>query len=70
MTHTQAAILSITEVPGTQVVYENGNGPFVGREGFFQACRMAAILELPKIKLPEPKPTVDLSLEEALKKSL
>ena len=64
--HTEAALLSITEVPGTQVVFQNENGPFKGREGFFQACKVATEKELPKIKLPEPKPTRDLSLQEAL----
>jgi phosphoribosylcarboxyaminoimidazole (NCAIR) mutase len=67
--HTQAAVLSMTEVPGTQVVYKDSDKVFVGRDGFFRACKMA-INELPKIKLPEPKPPIDLSLVEALEKSL
>jgi phosphoribosylcarboxyaminoimidazole (NCAIR) mutase len=64
--HTQAAILSITEVPGTQVIYKEGGQVFVGEAGFVAACSFAVCCELPKLKLPEPKPTMDLSLEEAL----
>ena len=67
--HTLAATLSISEVPGTQVVYSGIDGKFIGSEGFLQACGMAANGELPKIFLPEPKPIQDLSLEKALEKT-
>ena len=50
--HTQAATLSITELPpGNQVVFNN----FIGPRGFLDACRFAVNKQLPKIKLPKPK---------------
>lgn len=64
--HTQAAILSITEVPGTQVVFEDQRGQFVGHGGFYHACKMAAVGDLPKIKLPTPKESMRLSIDEAI----
>lgn len=65
--HTQAAILSITEVPGTQVIYKNYAGEkFIGSPGFLAACIMAVEQPLPVINLPEPKRSRDLSLAEAL----
>lgn len=64
--HTLAAILSISEVPGTKVIFKDEVGQFVGALGFMRACRFAAIRELPKIALPEPKPIMDLTLEEAI----
>ena len=64
--HTEAAILSITEVPGTQVLFGDESGPFVGHEGFLEACIKATEDNLPKIVIPEPKLTMDLSLQEAL----
>ncbi len=63
--HTQAAILSITEVPGTQVIYKD----FVGPNGFLKACELAISPELdtfPDIKIPDPKAAEDLSLDEAI----
>lgn len=60
--HTQAAILSITEVPKTQVVF---NG-FVGSEGFSAACKFTAESDLPKIKLPEPIASWRVSLQAAI----
>lgn len=63
--HTQAAILSITEVPGTKVVYADDGGLFVGSSGFLRACKFATHGTLPAINLPEPKPIMDLSLREA-----
>lgn len=62
----KAAVLSITEVPGTQVVFEENKYVYFGAVGFLKACLFAITGELPKLKLPEPKPTMDLSLEEAL----
>ena len=64
--HTQAAFLSITEVPGTQVIFEDDGFPNIGPLGFERACIFAIDEELPKLKLPEPKPIMDLALEEAL----
>ena len=60
---TQAAILSIKKVPGTQVVF---NDAFVGENGFLSACRKAVEDELPSIKLSDPKPVVHRSLDEAI----
>jgi phosphoribosylcarboxyaminoimidazole (NCAIR) mutase len=64
--HTQAAILSITEVPGTQVLFKFRDRDLVGIRGFLQACEIAATGELPEITLPTPKETMDLTLNEAL----
>jgi len=59
--HTEAARLSITEVPGTQVVFND----LVGPEGFEAACRFVVAGKLPTIILKEPKPPREFSLEEA-----
>jgi len=64
--HTQAAILSITEVPGTQVVYKDEEGLFVGHNGFLRACQFAVKGKFPVLFLPEPRATLDLSLNDAL----
>jgi len=64
--HTQAAILSITEVPGTQVVFKDEKSNFIGSHGFWDACQFAISQELPKIKLPSPKEPRDFSLKQAI----
>lgn len=66
--HTQAAILSITEVPGTQVIYRESEADevFVGSDGFYRACVLAATKELPILKIPTPRPPMDLDLESAI----
>ncbi len=60
--HTKAAILSITEVPGTQVVFND----YVGSDGFLKACELAVNESLPKISLKEDKPVDEFSLRGAL----
>ena len=50
--NTKAAVLSITQVPGTQVVYKD----YVGSFGFYKACLDATRLELKPIKLKHLKP--------------
>ena len=69
----QAAKLSISEVPGTQVIYhdlknkhKNRNNVLFGETGFLEACWAAAYYDLPKIELKTPPPIEDLSLEDAL----
>lgn len=68
--HTQAAELSITEVPGTKVIYKG-----VGSDGFFQACKDAVDtdIELPEIKLkPAPEShrrNIDEAIAVALEKN-
>jgi hypothetical protein len=69
----QAAKLSISEVPGTQVIYHDlknkrkeRNNVFFGETGFLDACWNAAYYDLPKIELKEAPPIEDLSLEDAL----
>jgi len=64
--HTQAAELSITEVPKTQVVYRDARGIFLGADGFRRACEFAVSGELPKITLPEPPRAEDITLSEAI----
>lgn len=59
--HTMAARLSISEVPGTQVVFTDSDGPFISADGFLRACQFAISGELPEIKLPTPR------LEELIK---
>jgi len=66
--HTLAARLSITEVPGTQVVFHAPDGrTFSGKNAFLLACRFAVEGELPVITLKKPKPPIIRTLEEALK---
>jgi phosphoribosylcarboxyaminoimidazole (NCAIR) mutase len=62
---TQAAILSITKVPGTQVVFDN----FVGAEGFFRACQFTVEGDLPELIRPAKKQTQTLTLREAIKEA-
>lgn len=61
--HTQAAILSITEVPGTQVVFND----YVGEEGFEAAARFVLTKGLPEIVLKEPKKVQQRNLNDTLK---
>lgn len=67
--HTKAAKLSISQVPGTQVVFRDEEGQFVGKEGFRRACAYAIGGELPVIKLPKPRPVQLLTLDEAISKA-
>jgi phosphoribosylcarboxyaminoimidazole (NCAIR) mutase len=60
--HTQAAILSITQLPGIKVVY---NG-YIGSQGFYRACRDAVEDNLSAIQLPVAKEPLELTLETAL----
>lgn len=70
MNRNSAAILSITCVPGTQVVYKDSDGKhFCGEDGFYRACAYAAMGEFPSIELKDAPPPLNLSLAEALKLS-
>ena len=64
--HTEAAKLSISEVPGTQVVYQDQAGQFVGPDGFRRACVLAAWGGLPRLQLPQPRPDQARSIREVL----
>lgn len=64
--HSMAARLSITEVPGTQVVYKDEEGEFVGADGFKRACGFAIRGSLPEITPPKPRPVEVLLLDEAV----
>ncbi len=65
--HTLAAMLSISEVPGTQVVYkDSGGAQFIGSKGFVAACALAIKNKEAVIKLSEPKPIQLRSLDSAL----
>ena len=59
----EAAILSITCVPATSVIYDG----YAGKDGFTRACEFAAYGELPVIELPTvfKKPNF-FSREEAI----
>jgi len=61
-----AACLSITRVPGTQVIYNKKN---IGETSFFDACLKATesdFADLPPIKIGAPKPAVKRTLEQAI----
>ncbi|MFH1608970.1 MAG: AIR carboxylase family protein [Patescibacteria group bacterium] len=65
--HTRAAKLSMTEVPGTQVIYQDDDGIFVGEDGFLRACRWVMLLKnIPVMEIPDAKPGCNLSLSEAI----
>jgi len=62
---TIAATLSITEVPGTQVVF---NRYHIGTEGFTRVCRKVVRGSFPKtLKLPSPKNAGYCSFAEAIR---
>lgn len=63
--HTDAAVLSITEVPGTKVVFRN----YVGSDGFHRACLDAMNDELKPILLPAPRNHKEFSLDDAIARS-
>lgn len=64
--HTQAAELSISEVPGTQVVYRDAAGQFVGADGFRRACVLAAQGGLPVLRVPVSRPFQARGIREVL----
>ena len=68
--HLLAAKLSISEVPGTQVVCRDSIGQqkeqYVGAEGFLRACKFAVHGTLPKIQQPKPRLCKYRSPDEAL----
>ncbi|MFH1427253.1 MAG: AIR carboxylase family protein [Patescibacteria group bacterium] len=65
--HTLAAELSITEVPGTQVIFNNNEGEkFIGSEGFLKACQFVESIKNENIKLSSPKKSKFRTLEEAI----
>lgn len=69
--HTLAAKLSISEVPGTKVIFRDNDGcRLVGPAGFAEACQMACRSvknnEVQKFVLSDPKPTQKRTIQEAL----
>lgn len=64
--HTLAAELSISEVPGTRVLYKDAIGHFVGPMGFYRACIYAVRGELPEIKISSGRDWRPRSLPEAI----
>ena len=65
--HTLAACLSISEVPGTQVIFKDvGGKQFIGSKGFVAACALAISKKGTVIKLSETKLTQVRSLNNAL----
>lgn len=64
--HNQAAVLSITEVPGTKVIFKDKEGQFFGEDGFLRACKLVAMGELPEIILKPPPEAKELTLDDAL----
>lgn len=68
-THSQAALLGISEVPGTQVVYrspvkDRRDQRFFGEKGFLLACKFAVENDLPIIKQPNFRETKHRMLSE------
>lgn len=63
--HTIAAMLSISDVPGTHVIFD---GNHVGTNGMCHACDIVIRGELPPITLPDPnkKPSGTFTWEEML----
>ena len=59
--HTQAAVLSITQVPGTKVIFSD----YVGPEGFYRACYDAVNDELSLIELAPVKKPLEFTLPGA-----
>ena len=69
--HTEAAKLSISEVPGNKMISQDENGKqFVGANGFLNACRMAVKEKLPKIALKAPPEYKRMFLQEAYELSI
>jgi len=69
--HAEPAVFTI--VPGTQVIYREGddqatgqNVVFTGQSGFLRACMFAIKGKLPKIELLEFKDPTELTMDEAL----
>lgn len=60
---TLAAILSIEQVPGTQVIFDREL--HVGEAGFLYACQLAVTGAFEPIRLGSPKPVMRRSLIEA-----
>ncbi len=65
---TLAAILSIIQVPGNQVIFDRKR--HVGSIGFTNACRDAVYADLPEIKLPSIPLTATRTLEGAIHATL
>jgi len=62
--HDQAAVLSITEVPGSSVIFHG----YVGSQGFCEACEVACNLSAGTVAdLKPPKPTHIRSHIDAIK---
>jgi len=59
-----AAIMSIEKVPGTQVIFDKDKQ--FGAEGFTYACHLAVEGNFPEIKIPEGKPAVTRTLQQAI----
>lgn len=64
-----AAETSITEVPGTQAIYQDSQGFFFGEDGFHRACKFAISDKLPQIVKPKPKEQLSFTLREALQEA-
>lgn len=64
--HTDAAVLSISEVPGTQVIFDDI--VHVGARGMLYACEFAVEGDFPKITLPDldKSPHGTFTFEEVL----
>lgn len=66
--NTVASLLSISQVPNTQVIFKDPNTgrQFLGRDGFLQACQLACVGDLGENQIQEIKPPVEITLNLAL----
>ena len=64
--HTQAAELSISEVPDTRVIYQDAAGPFMGSDGFLRACKLAVKGNFPKLGVRKSRQPKYRTLDQAL----
>lgn len=62
----ETAYRSIRDVPGTQVVMGDDDGPYLGSNGFLRACIYAVQGELPSVMPKSPPPRCERSGERAL----
>lgn len=68
--NTMAACLATSQIPGTQCVYKDGDGYFVGATGFERACRYALTCELPVSHAVHTKPPKAFSGQAAIQHGL
>lgn len=64
--HGEAAKLSVSQVPGTQCVFDDGRFQYFGEKGFALACMRAVTGDLPKPVYKTPKMPRRITLLQAI----